>query len=313
MKITKNMIDSQLRLRGEMIRAINSLGSYVIQGIMGLLSKLALGALPLKSLNCTKTAIFRKNGTYFRTCIFKSKNADENAVGILWLHGGGYVMGAPEMAVMTLPKALLHEFNCVIICPDYTLSTDAPYPAAVEDAYRTLEWMENNRKKLGIGYEKFAVGGESAGGGLAAALCIYAHDKGNNSIAFQLPLYPMLDDRVTKTSCCNDAPLWNTAANTAAWERYLGPLYGSENVPAYAAPARLEDFSKLPPAVSVIGTIEPFYEETVNYFDSLEKAGIDAMLQIENGCFHAFDMPAPNSEAAKRARKFILSAFGEYA
>ncbi len=105
MKITRNMIDSQLRLRGEMIRAINPFGSYGMQGIMGLLSKLALGALPLKSLNCTKTAIFRKNGTYFRTCIFKSKNADENAVGILWLHGGGYVMGAPEMAVMTLPKA----------------------------------------------------------------------------------------------------------------------------------------------------------------------------------------------------------------
>ena len=83
MKITRNMIDSQLRLRGEMIRAINPLGSYGMQGIMGLLSKLALGALPLKNLNCTKTAIFRKNGTYFRTCIFKSKNADKNAVGIL--------------------------------------------------------------------------------------------------------------------------------------------------------------------------------------------------------------------------------------
>lgn len=78
MKITRNMIDLQLRLRGEMIRAINPLGSYGMQGIMGLLSKLALGALPLKSLNCTKTAIFRKNGTYFRTCIFKSKNAGES-------------------------------------------------------------------------------------------------------------------------------------------------------------------------------------------------------------------------------------------
>lgn len=150
MKITNNMIDSDLRLRGEMIRAINPLGSYGMQGIMGRISKIALGALPLRSMNCTKTEIRRKNGTYFKACIFKSKNANENAIGILWLHGGGYVMGAPEMAVMTMPKALLQKFNCVIICPDYTLSTDAPYPAAVEDAYRTLQWMSNNRKKLGI-------------------------------------------------------------------------------------------------------------------------------------------------------------------
>ncbi|MBD8974711.1 MAG: alpha/beta hydrolase [Clostridiales bacterium] len=264
-------------------------------------------------MNCTKTEIRRKNGTYFKACIFKSKNANENAIGILWLHGGGYVMGAPEMAVMTMPKALLQKFNCVIICPDYTLSTDAPYPAAVEDAYRTLQWMSNNRKKLGIGYEKFAVGGESAGGGLAAALCIYARDKGNASIAFQMPLYPMLDDRVTKSSCCNDAPLWNTAANTAAWERYLGPLYGSDGVSAYAAPARLDNFINLPPAVSVIGTIEPFYEETIKYFKSLYSAGTEARLQIESGCFHAFDMVAPSSAAAKRARSFLLLAFEDYA
>lgn len=313
MKITNNMIDSDLRLRGEMIRAINPLGSYGMQGIMGRISKIALGALPLRSMNCTKTEIRRKNGTYFKACIFKSKNANENAIGILWLHGGGYVMGAPEMAVMTMPKALLQKFNCVIICPDYTLSTDAPYPAAVEDAYCTLQWMSNNRKKLGIGYEKFAVGGESAGGGLAAALCIYARDKGNASIAFQMPLYPMLDDRVTKTSCCNDAPLWNTAANTAAWERYLGPLYGSDGVSAYAAPARLDNFTNLPPAVSVIGTIEPFYEETIKYFKSLYSAGTEARLQIENGCFHAFDMVAPSSAAAKRARSFLLLAFEDYA
>lgn len=107
------------------------------------------------------------------------------------------MLGASEMAVMSFPRHLIKNCNCVVVSPDYTLSSIKPYPAALEDAFSTLLWLKENRKNLGIDSDKFVVGGESAGGGLTAALCIYARDKNINNIAFQMPLYPMLDDRVT--------------------------------------------------------------------------------------------------------------------
>lgn len=90
--------------------------------------------------------------------------------------------------------------------------------------------------------DKIFVGGNSAGGGMTAALTLYARDKGEVNIAFQMPLYPMLDDRPTKTSKNNDAPVWNTKSNIAAWKLYLGDDYGTDRVSKYAAPARETDF-----------------------------------------------------------------------
>lgn len=158
------------------------------------------------------------------------------------------MLGAPEMAVMSFPRHLIKNCNCVV-APDYTLSSVKPYPAALEDAFTALLWLKENRERLGIDSEKFVVGGESAGGGLAAALCIYARDKNINNIAFQMPLYPMLDDRVTETSKCNNAPVWDTKANKSAWRIYLGDRVMNNYVSPYAAPARNENYLNLPPAI----------------------------------------------------------------
>ena len=263
----------------------------------------------IRKLKGKRTWITRSDGSKFRVCILNGKKSDGQTRGILWLHGGGYVLGGPEMVTMNMAKHLLKKEDCIIIAPDYTLSHESPYPAALKDCYQTLIWMDRNRDQLGINGEKFIVGGESAGGGLTVALALLARDRGLNLIDLQIPLYPMLDDRDTESSIDNDAPVWNTKSNHAAWKIYLGELYGNEHIPIYASPAREENVTNLPPAISVIGTIEPFYQETKSYFRKLQNAGIATYLMEAEGCFHAFDMLVPHAGISKEAIKFVLEAY----
>lgn len=312
MRIKNRDIDREIRLEGVLIRAVSPLGNEKVQRMVSPISNAVLSLLPLRSLNCVKNEIKRADGSSFRVCVMKGKKNAGKTVGILWLHGGGYVLGSPEMAIMSFPKHLINNCNCVIVAPDYTLSAKAPYPAALEDAYQTLQWMTVNREKLGIDFDKFVVGGESAGGGLTAALCLYARDNGNDSIAFQIPLYPMLDDRVTESSEDNNAPIWDTKANKSAWHIYLGNRVMNHYVPVYAAPARETNYKKLPPAISVVGTVEPFYDEVVTYFNHLKNESIETELMIADGCYHAFDMMAPYAKISKRANAFLIHSYNAF-
>lgn len=305
-------IYKEIRPEGIFYKAISPLGIEKVQRAMGPISTKAMSVLSLKHLNCEKVKIPRDDGTLMRTCIMKSNKSDGKTVGILWLHGGGYSLGAPEMAIMTMPRYLVKNCNCVVVSPDYTLSTIKPYPAALNDAYCALQWMKKHKSELGITADKIVVGGESAGGGLTAALCLYARDKGENCIGFQIPLYPMLDDRITSTSAKNTAPIWGTSENKAAWHIYLGDRVMNNFVEPYAAPARAESLEKLPPAFSIIGTIEPFYAETIDYFNRLKKAGVPCEIKEYDGCFHAFDMMVPFAEISKQASHRLLDKYREY-
>jgi acetyl esterase/lipase len=232
----------------------------------------------------------------------------ENVPGILWIHGGGYAIGAPEQGA-GFYKRFINERNCVIVAPDYRLSIDAPYPAALEDCYEALLWMKANAKKLGIRENQLMAGGDSAGGGLTAALTLYARDKGEIKIAFQMPLYPMLDDRMTSESAReNNAPVWNSDSNKWAWKLYLGELY-MKDVPAYAAAARATDYSKLPPTVTFVGDLEPFRDETIEYVENLRKAGVKVDFEIFKGCYHAFESLSPKAEISKKAISFFMKSF----
>lgn len=186
--------------------------------------------------------------------------------GLLWIHGGGYAMGIPEQD-HGFVRSFVGATGCVMVVPDYKKSLYAPFPAALEDCYLALLWLKENGKKYGMRRDKIFVGGNSAGGGMTAALTLYARDRGEVNIAFQMPLYPMLDDRPTETSKNNDAPVWNTKSNIAAWELYLGSDYGTDRVSKYAAPARETDFSGLPPTLTFIGSIDPFLAETKSYVE----------------------------------------------
>jgi acetyl esterase/lipase len=161
---------------------------------------------------------------------------------------------------------------------------------------------------LGIRDDQLMVGGESAGGGLTAALCLYARDKGAVNIAYQMPLYPMLDCHDTDSSRDNHAKIWNTRRNHLAWKLYLRACKG-QPVPMYASPARCADYRGLPPAYTYVGDAEPFYCETLAYIDQLHGAGIPAKVDVYPGGYHAFDMMEPDTPAAALARQRFLQEF----
>lgn len=231
-----------------------------------------------------------------------------NAPGILWIHGGGYFVGMKEMVHMSRAVDLVKKYGAVVISPGYRLSLQAPYPAAIKDCYQALLYLKKNAAQLHINSNQIMVGGESAGGGLCAALCMLARDLGEVKIAYQMPLYPMLDNLDTDTSADNHGRIWNTRKNHFGWRTYLRKN-AKKIVSPYAAAARQTDYSNLPPAYTFVGDGEPFYRETLTYIENLKKAGIPAKIDIYHCDMHAFDMLKPQSKLAKKAAKVFNQHF----
>lgn len=219
--------------------------------------------------------------------------------GILWIHGGGYAVGMAGMVFFSRALNLVKKYGAVVITPEYRLAGKAPYPAALEDCYAALHFLRVHAEELGCNPDQLMVGGESAGGGLTAALCMYARDRAEVNIAFQMPLYPMIDDRDTDSSRNNHGLFWNTRRNHAAWKLYLSCVKGQ--VPVYAAPARQTDYAGLPPAYTFVGDREPFYCETLTLIENLKKAGIPAKVDVYPTGMHAFDMLLPFRGISKQA------------
>lgn len=257
--------------------------------------------------------IVRPDGSRMRLLVLTPRRprprSAQGTPGVLWFHGGGYGLGAPEQAGF-FAKNMFAVADCVVLSPDYRLSIQAPYPAAIDDCYAALLWMRENAARLGINRDQLMVGGDSAGGGLAAALALRARDEGRVQLAFQMPLYPMLDDRRQSESATgNRAPVWNSARNEKAWRHYLGELFGGEVVPIYAAPARAQELAGLPPALTFVGDLEPFRDETISYVERLRAAGVPTDFRLFEGCYHAFDQLARNSRVSKEAVSFFQDSF----
>ena len=257
-------------------------------------------------MKTTKTTI-QSTGKKIKLLILQPSKPHPKGAGLLWIHGGGYVTGMASMVYMSRAKSLVDKYGITVISPEYRLSKEAPYPYPLLDCYEALLYMKNHADELNIRDDQLMVGGESAGGGLCAALCLYARDQKQVSIAAQFPLYPMLDDRDTESSKDNHAPVWNTKRNHWAWKQYLRNL--RNEIPSYAAPARETDYSNLPPCYTFVGDIEPFYCETLTYIDNLKKAGVDASVDVYPQCFHAFDMLTPWTKVSRRAAKQFEAQF----
>ena len=237
-----------------------------------------------------------------RLLILRPLERSEKPVpGVLWVHGGGYQSGSAKDIFVTRALSLVVKFGAVLVAPDYRLSKRHPYPAALQDCWAALLYLKNHAEELGVRPDQIMVGGESAGGGMAAALCILARDRGGVNIAFQMPLYPMLDDRDTPSSADNHAPNWNSKRNRKAWRRYLRAAYGTDLVSSYAAPARCEDYHGLPPCYTYVGDIEPFYCETVDYVRHLQEAGVRAVVDVYPDWFHAYDLFFPAKKIVREA------------
>ncbi len=256
----------------------------------------------MKYYTTEKVKIPTKRGQMKLIILKPLKNAKErqNTPGVLWIHGGGYAVGMAGMVYMSRALNLVKKYGAVVVTPEYTLSGKAPYPAALEDCYDALLYMKDHADELSINSSQLMVGGESAGGGLTAAVCMYARDKGEVNIAYQMPIYPMLDNIDTESSKNNHGITWNTNKNHKAWKLYLGELHNKE-VPAYASPSRQTDYSGLPPAYSFVGDTDAFYCETLTYIENLKNAGVEASVDVYPKGFHAFDMLTPFKKISKAA------------
>lgn len=232
-----------------------------------------------------------------------------NAPGVLWLHGGGYILGMKEMVYMGRAADLVKKHGAVVVSPGYRLAFQAPYPAAVHDCYDALLYVKRHAEELGIRDDQIMVGGESAGGGLCAALAMMARDRREVRIAYQMPLYPMIDNFDTESSRNNHGRVWNTRKNHFAWRMYLR-RNAKREVSPYAAPARQTDYRGLPPAYTFVGDGEPFYRETLDFIENLRKAGVEASVDVYPSDMHAFDMMKPELEISRQAIRKFNERFG---
>ncbi|MFF2533788.1 alpha/beta hydrolase [Brevibacillus sp. NPDC058079] len=229
---------------------------------------------------------------------------------MLWIHGGGYVMGHPDMDD-ALCERFVQAANCVVVSVDYRLAPEHPYPAAIHDCYAGLTWMTDEAESLGIDLERVAIAGASGGGGLTAALALMARDKGGPALIFQMPLYPMIDNRNRTASSYEieaENATWNRTNNLAAWSMYLGEGAADSQVFAYAVPSRAENLAGLPPTYTCVGQLDLFRDETIEYVARLAQAGVDVEFHLYPGCYHCFEVFVPEAEVSQRASQSYVDA-----
>lgn len=220
---------------------------------------------------------------------------------VLWIHGGGYVFGHPDNDD-GLCQTFVEQTNCVVVSVDYRLAPEHPYPASIEDCYSALVWMTNAAQELNIDVSRVAIAGMSAGGGLTTALALLSRDRKGPKVAFQMPLYPMIDDRNCTPSSyevTDERAVWNRNNNLAAWRMYLGE-HANGVISPYAAPARAKNLSGLPPTYSCVGQLDPFRDETIEFVTRLAQAGVPVEFHLYPGGYHAFEIMNPKSDLAQR-------------
>nr|WP_062334514.1 alpha/beta hydrolase [Herbidospora sakaeratensis] len=224
---------------------------------------------------------------------------DEPLPCLYWIHGGGMVLGLPEMDDSRISR-FVEALGCAAVSVDYRLAPEHPYPIPFDDCYRGLVWTAENAATLGVDADRLAVGGNSAGGGLAAGLALMARDRGGPRLCFQLLLCPMLDDRDDTASAAQfeQAVSWPRGNNRFAWRAYLGDL---TDAPVYAAPARATDLSGLPPAYLDVGDLEVFRDEDAHYALRLAAAGVPVEFHLWPGAFHGFAGAQPDTPIGRRS------------
>jgi acetyl esterase/lipase len=222
---------------------------------------------------------------------------------MLWLHGGGMIMGSPQLEASGSGQ-LARDLDAVVVSPAYRLAPEHPFPAALDDCMTTLTWMREHADELGIDPARIAVAGSSAGGGLSAAVAQRTHDEGI-SLRAQLLVYPMIDDRTTLTDnhCGRGKFLWTPQSNRFAWTAYLGRPPRPSDAPQYAAPARRTELSGLAPAWIGVGTLDLFHDESVAYAEALRACGVPCELVTVPGMYHGADGVARKAPAMLEFRR----------
>lgn len=244
-----------------------------------------------------------------RILLYRPSGHSGRLPAYLQIHGGGYVLGAADGGELA-NRALAAELSCLVVAVDYRLAPETRGPGSVEDCYAALEWLHEHASGLGVDRSRIAVGGESAGGGLAAALALLARDRGRLAICFQNLVYPMLDDRtaaMVRRNPFTGQHLWTHEHDRFGWSALLGAAPGAVGVSPYLAPARATDLRGLPPALITVGQLDLFLEEDIDYATRLMQAGVPTELHVYPRAFHGFDWE-PSAQVSQAIRRDRLNA-----
>ncbi len=247
-------------------------------------------------------------GHEVRVLVHRPDDLSGAAPGILYAHGGGYLLGSADSMRIT-NQLMAREASCIVVSVDYRLPPEVPHPGPVEDCYAALKWLHDNAEELGIDKGRIAVAGESAGGGLAATTALLARDRGEVPLVYQHLIYPMLDDR-TGPETANPFSgefVWTADNNRLGWSALLGHAPGGEGVSGYASPARAEDLSGLPATFITVGALDLFAEENLEYARRLMRAGVPTELHLYPGAYHGFEL-AKDAAVTKAAHVTSMAA-----
>jgi acetyl esterase/lipase len=247
-----------------------------------------------------------------RMMVFTPQDRAESRPAVLWIHGGGYVVGNPEFEAAGTGR-LVRDLGVVAVSPDYRLAPEHPFPAGLDDCMAALRWMLSNADELGIDAARVAVVGASAGGGLAAAVAQRCHDEGIG-LAAQVLVYPMLDDRcaLRRDHDGQGRFAWTPDSNLYGWSAYLGRPPRMSEAPEYASPARRVDVSGLAPAWVGVGRLDVFHDEDVDYAQRLTAAGVPCELVTVEGMYHGADGIKPKAPSMRAFRDSMLDHLRTY-
>ena len=237
-----------------------------------------------------------------RVLTYRPIRSDGPLPVIVHIHGGGFVMGSPDMKDVE-NRLFASELKCAIYSVDYRLAPEAPHPGPLEDIYSVFVWLHANAGQLGLDPDRIGIKGESGGGGFAAGAALYARDRAGPKFAFQHLIYPMIDDRSAVAKDlhpCVGEFVWTQANNHFGWQSLLGQEPGSADVSPYAAAARAADVSGLPPTFISVGGLDLFLEENLAYADRLSRAGVAVEVHLYPRAYHGF-YRATNARVTKQA------------
>ena len=254
----------------------------------------ALRGVPIPDLPDIVTGEIQVESTFgappIRVLTYRPKSVAAPLPVILHIHGGGFVMGTPEMKDVE-NRIFASELQCAIYSVDYRLAPEAPHPAPLQDIYSAFAWLHARAGELGLDPARIGIKGESGGGGLAAGVALYARDHEGPKFAFQHLIYPMIDDRSAVRKDLHKQVgefVWTQGNNHFGWQSLLGQAPGSADVSPYAAAARAADVSGLPPTYISVGGLDLFLEENLAYAERLSRAGVSVEFHLYPGAYHGF-------------------------
>ncbi len=288
------------------------LGRYSA-AIVDAMAPLVMKSADMEGIESTKVAIPGPTGPRPTMHVHRRLGSTSDLPVVLWIHGGGYIVGDPKNE-SRWAAAFLDKIDCVVACPGYRLAPRHPFPAALDDLVAAHSWLREHGAPNGMDPNRVVIAGESAGGGLAAALAQRLHDDGVEVLG-QVLVYPMIDDRTAVRDDIGrkDHFAWSNGSNYYGWSSYLGTTPGAETAPRYSVPSRRENLEGLPPAWIGVGDMDVFYDENLEYARRLQEAGVPVTIETREGAPHGFPSVAPEAQISKTflesAIQFAADAF----